>query len=113
MKLIELMLLFSVAAGNGHQPYFYTDRTIERASSASNPYELPELLHQAVVAQVFCSKVHVSMHDFDRLEGSASQPTRSSLLKVLEHDLRELEERLIVHRSRKSSHKSVSPYPSW
>ncbi|KAF2802704.1 uncharacterized protein BDZ99DRAFT_550581 [Mytilinidion resinicola] len=92
-----------VAIGNGQPPYFPADRTIEQASAASNPYELPESLHQAGVTQVFCSKVHSTMCDFDRLEGLASQSTRSLLLKVLERDLRELEERLNTHRSHRTS----------
>jgi hypothetical protein len=102
IRLISLVVVFSAAIGNGQQPYFAADRTIEQASSASNPHDLPELLHQAVVTQVFCNKVHTAMFDFDGLEGSASQSARSSLIKVLEHDLRELEGRLDTRTSRRS-----------
>ena len=92
-----------VATGNGQQPYFSGDRTIEQASIESNPYELPETLHQAVIVQIFCTKVHSAMYDLDRAAGSATQPTRSSLLKLLEQDLQELEQRLATrqcHRTR-------------
>jgi hypothetical protein len=91
-----------VATGNGQQPYFSADRTIEQASAESNPYELPDSLHSVVTIQLFCSKVHSAMYDLDRLEGSAVQSTRSSLFKLLEQDLRELEGRLDTTRSHRT-----------
>ncbi|KAJ9606299.1 hypothetical protein H2200_009260 [Cladophialophora chaetospira] len=97
-----------VAVGNGQQPYFYADRTIDKASDASNPHELSEMLHQAILLQAFCNKVHLAMFDVDRLEESAAQSTRTSILRALEGDLRELENRLCLSRSRRPSTQFLS-----
>ena len=92
---------FRVAVGNGYQPFLLNDRTIERASAESNPYELPESLHLAVITQVFCNKVHSAMESIDGSETAAAQSCRSSLLSLFESNLRELENRLNKYTSRK------------
>lgn len=43
------------------------------------------------------------MYDVDKLERSDAETTRSSLLRMLEHDLTELESRLGSPRTRKST----------
>jgi hypothetical protein len=91
-----------VAIVNGHQPYFSADYMVEKASATSNPYSLSDRVHQAISTQAFCNKVHSAMYDVDKLERSDAQTTRSSLLKMLEYDLIELESRLGSPRTRKS-----------
>jgi hypothetical protein len=93
----------SLAMTNGHLPYISSDRTIEQASTSSNPYNLPPTLHQAIVVQMFCNKVHSAMGDLDRSGASASRPKRASSLRLLEVDFQELERRLGPSRSRKYS----------
>ncbi|KAH8891577.1 hypothetical protein GQ53DRAFT_823598 [Thozetella sp. PMI_491] len=83
-----------VATGSGHQPYFSADQTIERASAESNPYKLPESLHQAVMIQTICNKIHLAMNIPGGIEDSAARSWKTSLFKLLESDLRELENRL-------------------
>lgn len=73
---------------------------VEHASTASNPYNLPPSLHQAIVVQMFCNKVHSAMGELDRLEASASRPKRASSLRLLEADFQELERRLGPSTSR-------------
>jgi hypothetical protein len=85
----------------GQQQYCSADRTVEQASAPSNPYELPETLHHAIMVQIFRNRVHSTMGDVDRLEGSASQSRRGSLVKILEFELEELERRLGQSRSRR------------
>ncbi|KAI1617379.1 hypothetical protein EDD36DRAFT_423988 [Exophiala viscosa] len=84
----------SLAMAAGHVPHIYADRTIEQASSASNPYDLPTTLHQSVVVQMFCNKVHLAMGELDRSESAPSRPKRASTLRLLEIDFQELDRRL-------------------
>lgn len=92
----------------GHLPHIYADRTIEQASDASNPYDLPTALHKSVGVQMFCTKVHSAMGELDRSETAASRPKRASTLKLLEIDFQELDRRLGPSRSRK-----YNTAPSW
>lgn len=92
----------SLALTAGHLPYVFADRTIEQASTSSNPYKLPATLHHMVVVQVFCNKVHSAMGELDRVEASTSRPKRASTLRLLEVDFQELQRRLSPFRSRTS-----------
>jgi hypothetical protein len=85
----------------GHSPHIVSDRTIEQAATASNPYNLPAILHQKVVIQIFCTKVHVAMASLDRMTASPSRPKRESTLRLIECDFQELEHRLGPSKSRK------------
>lgn len=105
LQVLRLTLTFirfaSLATIGGHLPYTSADRTIEQASTASNPYNLPHMVHEAVLVQMFCNKVHSAMGELDRLASSTSRPKRASTLKLLEADLQELQRRLSPSRSRK------------
>jgi hypothetical protein len=76
-----------IATAHGQPPDVLTDRTIEQASAASNPYCLPGSLHQAVILQLFCTRVHTAMYDLNRLDSLASQQARGSLIKSFEYEL--------------------------
>lgn len=85
----------------GHSPHIPADRTIEKASTFLNPYDLPPTLHQTVVVQNFCNKVHSAMSDVDRTKTIASHPKRTSILKLLEHYFQELQRQTSSPQSRK------------
>lgn len=78
----------------GQMPFSSGDRTIEQASAPSNPYDLPESLHQAIIIQLFRTKVNQTMAAIGRSEDSVSGPRRSLLLQSLEFELQELEGRI-------------------
>ncbi|CAH0043798.1 unnamed protein product [Clonostachys solani] len=81
--------------GNGHLPALANDHTVEKASIGSNPYELPESLHMAIVTQLFCDKIHVAFGNISTY--------KISLINDHEPELRELETRLGGFQSRSAS----------
>ncbi|CAG9945172.1 unnamed protein product [Clonostachys rosea f. rosea IK726] len=81
--------------GNGHPPGLANDHTVEKASIESNPYELPESLHMAIVTQLFCDKIHVAF--------GKNNTFKISLINDHESRLRELETRLGSFKSRSAS----------
>ncbi|VUC35648.1 unnamed protein product [Clonostachys rosea] len=72
--------------GSGHLPALANDHTVEKAAVSSNPYELPESLHMAIIAQLFCDKIHVAFGN--------TNTYNISFLNDHESQLRELDTRL-------------------
>ncbi|EXJ75025.1 uncharacterized protein A1O5_01721 [Cladophialophora psammophila CBS 110553] len=88
-ELVKVWCCFYVAVENaatmtGQEPYFHKDATIEQASEATNPLDLPEAVHCAVMAQQFCNKVHRAMTEVERQQGPVPQSSRVSVLEDLE-----------------------------
>ncbi|CAI6088120.1 unnamed protein product [Clonostachys chloroleuca] len=83
------------SVGNGHLPALPNDQTVEKASIDSNPYELPESLHTAIVTQLFCDKIHTAFGNITTYG--------ISLINDHESQLRELETRLGRFKSRLAS----------
>ncbi|CAG9998502.1 unnamed protein product [Clonostachys byssicola] len=81
--------------GNGHLPALPNDHTVEKASMDSNPYELPESLHMAIVTQLFCDSIHAAFGHVTTY--------KISLIDDHESQLRELETRLGTFKSRLAS----------
>lgn len=80
-------ILHSASIGNGHQPTLPNDCTVTKAAADSNPYNLPDSLHMAILTQLLCDKIHVAFSNLD-------DPYSNSVIKVLESDLQDLEVRL-------------------
>ncbi|CAH0020316.1 unnamed protein product [Clonostachys rhizophaga] len=81
--------------GNGHLPALPNDHTVEKASIDSNPYELPESLHTAIITQLFCDKIHAAFGNITTY--------KVSLINDHESHLKELETRLGRFKSRLAS----------
>lgn len=75
----------------GQEPYFHKDTTIEQASEATNPFDLPEVVHCGIMAQQFCNQVHRAMTEVETHQRPGTQSSRVSVLEDLERQLQTLE----------------------
>lgn len=98
-----MLISYSAATMTGQEPFFNKDATIEQASEAANPFDLPDTIHSAVTAQQFCSKVHRAMTEFETLPKPASPLSRISAMEALERDFQVLEIQLANTKHGKST----------
>lgn len=77
---------------NGQKPFTASDRTIEQAAARSNPFGLPRVLHQAIMAQLLCNRMHATMAEVDPQAETTMSDTWLSILSSYENKLKTLEQ---------------------